>query len=42
MVEPPVARLAADWLDQELAKRAKYTPYRSYEEEGEEEEGEEG
>ena len=42
-VEPPVARLAAEWLDQELAKRAAVQEGggESEEEEEEEEEGEE-
>jgi len=41
-VEPPVARLAAEWLDQELAKRAAVQGegVESDEEEGEEEEEE--
>jgi hypothetical protein len=40
-VEPPVARLAAEWLDQELAKRAAVQEGGGESVESEEEEGEE-
>jgi hypothetical protein len=40
-VEPPVARLAAEWLDQELAKRAAVQEGGGYSVESDDKEGEE-